>query len=622
MAEQQLPEQRRLAWHYLAHSEIGLVRKNNQDSGLVSPRMLMVADGMGGAAAGDLASAVAVDTMIGIDQRLAGPPPPESAQPETARPETASPESDRPESDRPETADALELLAAGISAANTRIADLVATDYALEGMGTTLTAVVLDGADVSLAHIGDSRAYLFRNGELAQLTHDHSWVQSLIDDGKISESEAATHPHRSLLLKVLNGQPANEPDLSTVPLLPGDRLMLCSDGLCGFVEDAEIAAAMAGTDREQAMERLVAAAHAAGGLDNITVILADLVAADVTPAAVATANEEQLPPPAGSRPETTNPSQARQSGAPDAAPASGDADRPGDATASEDGESTGVGESTGDTGEITAAVGRARVITLGDVSTEILGAAAEHDLVADEEAIRQHVADREAGELDDDDEYDDYEADDEDRYAPQAPAKRRWRRPLIITVALVLIIGAAAAVGYSWTRTQYYVGAKNADVAIFQGLSQSVPGLRLSRVYEVQDLQLADLPAYYQGLVRATIDTGTLDSARATVAQLRETAARCATPPPSTTPTSPKASPTSKKPTGKSSPGKKPTTKSSPGKKSTSKKPTTKTSPTAKQKSPAAKPTGSATPQTSRPTPNSPSQTATTTGQLPQSGRC
>src|SRR5690606_5879632 len=126
------------------------------------------------------------------------------------------------------------------------------------------------------AHIGDSRAYLFRDGVLEQLTHDHSWVQSLVDEGKISTEEAAVHPHRSLLVKVLNGQPAADPDLTRVPVRSGDRLLFCSDGLCGLVEDDQIAAAIAEPDLEAGMRRMVDLALAEGGIDNITVIVAEV----------------------------------------------------------------------------------------------------------------------------------------------------------------------------------------------------------------------------------------------------------------------------------------------------------------------------------------------------------
>ncbi|SDS61474.1 PP2C family protein-serine/threonine phosphatase [Microlunatus soli] len=620
MADQQTPEQHPLAWDYLAHSEVGLVRKNNQDSGLVSARLLMVADGMGGAAAGDLASAVAVDTMAAIDRGLddtdntlehpedvaeelrradlendqssehadhspdegeQAPEPVEGHETEhlpahAAPDDSPSTSTTNEEGTAPAGGDRLQQLAAGISAANTRIADLVSTDYSLEGMGTTVTAAVLDGDRIGLAHIGDSRGYLFRDSELEQLTHDHSWVQSLIDDGKISEEEAAAHPHRSLLLKVLNGQPANEPDLSTVPLQVGDRLLLCSDGLCGFVEDVDIADALDGTSREEAMRLLVDAAHAAGGLDNITIIIADLIDADSTADRAAVTERDQHDD--DQRPE---PGSVHQVSGPGAA-------------------------------------------------TQVLGAAAEHDIAADEEEIRQRAADRDADDADDDEdeEYDEYlvepgdDSDDEARYAPQPPAKGRWRRPLLLTLVVLLIIGAAAAAGFAWTRTQYYVGADKSQVAIFQGLNESVPGIPLSRVYEVQQLRLADLPAYYQGMVRETIDTDGLDSARATVEQLRATAARCAESQPSTDPADPSGSPTaspktSPTSTSKSTASAKPTGKQTskpPAKTTSPKSPSTKSPST---KSPSTKPTS-----TGATTSASPTAGPTTNGQLPGGEKC
>src|SRR5215210_1767053 len=256
-----------LTLRFASHSEIGLVRKNNQDSGYASRHLLVVADGMGGAAAGDLASAVAIQTISQID----APTPADQM---------------------------LDVLARALHEANDRIADLVEADYALEGMGTTVTGALFDGHELGLAHIGDSRAYLFRDGSLERLTHDHSWVQSLVDDGKIDEAEAAVHPHRSLLLKVLNGQPVNEPDLTRLALAVGDRLLFCSDGLCGLVDDATIAEALRDADLDTALHRLVAEARAEGGIDNITVILADVVESEGTSGAVVlgAAAERGLPP--------------------------------------------------------------------------------------------------------------------------------------------------------------------------------------------------------------------------------------------------------------------------------------------------------------------------------------
>ena len=234
-----------LALRYLAHSEVGLVRKNNQDSAYVSPTMLVVADGMGGAAAGDLASAVAIRELRAADATLTG--------------------------------DAMtQALTDAIERARVSMNELVQADPALDGMGSTVCGAMFDGEQFALANIGDSRAYRYRDGELSRLTRDHSWVQTLVDDGRITEAEALEHPHRSLILKVVNGQPQHRPDLEFTDAQPGDRLLICSDGLCGLVTDPAIAAHMDG-DRAKVMVDLVELAHAAGAHDNITIILADVV---------------------------------------------------------------------------------------------------------------------------------------------------------------------------------------------------------------------------------------------------------------------------------------------------------------------------------------------------------
>lgn len=233
-----------LAWSALAHSEIGLVRKDNQDSGYVSDTMVMVADGMGGAAAGDLASAVVVTELARADTQ---PPTDPVTELETA-----------------------------VERANEVLAAVVEQDPSCDGMGTTLCGGILSGDDLTIVHIGDSRGYLYRAGRLRRLTHDHSYVQSLIDQGKLSEDEALDHPHRSLLLRVLNGQRYSAPEYFSQTLQAGDRLMFCSDGLCGLVTDSVIAGLIATADPTQALEQLIAAAHLASGSDNITIILADV----------------------------------------------------------------------------------------------------------------------------------------------------------------------------------------------------------------------------------------------------------------------------------------------------------------------------------------------------------
>lgn len=244
-----------------AHSEIGLVRSNNQDSAYTSPSMIVVADGMGGAAAGDLASSVAIRELQAADRQNAD--------------------------ERLANDQMLEAMGGALAKANDGLADLVAWDHALEGMGSTVCGAMFSGTQLGVAHIGDSRGYLLRDGKLIQFTHDHSWVQSLVDQGKLAPEEMATHPHRSLLMKVLNGQPTHSPDLFVVDVQRGDRLLFCSDGLSGMVSDQRISQLLR-SDKplEQIVKNLTRAAHAGGGTDNITLVVADVVDFDPRLAAV------------------------------------------------------------------------------------------------------------------------------------------------------------------------------------------------------------------------------------------------------------------------------------------------------------------------------------------------
>jgi PPM family protein phosphatase len=234
-----------LALRYSATSDVGRVRKNNQDSGFASERLLVVADGMGGAAAGDLASAETVKIL----RRLYG------AEPD----------------------DILGALAGAVQRANDRLGEIIDDDPSVEGMGTTVTALMFDGDTVGMAHIGDSRAYLLRGGSLQQLTQDHTFVQGLVDEGRITAVEARTHPHRSLLLRALDGRHDAEPDLTTFEARPGDRLLVCSDGLCGYVDDAAIERELGQGTPDSAALALLQLALDAGGPDNITCVVGDVV---------------------------------------------------------------------------------------------------------------------------------------------------------------------------------------------------------------------------------------------------------------------------------------------------------------------------------------------------------
>ncbi len=234
-----------LSLRFSAVSDVGRTRKKNDDSGYVGPHLVMVADGMGGAPAGDVASAVAVQTVSRLDA-----PPPD---------------------------DLLEALAGAVHRANDRLAELIEDDSALEGMGTTLTAVLFDGQHIGVAHLGDSRGYLWHDGELLRLSRDHTWVQSLIDEGRISEDDAKVHSHRSLLLKVLDGRHDNDPDLDVYDVEAGDRILLCSDGLSGFVDHERLQRVVSIGTADSVTHELLQLALEASSTDNITVVVADVV---------------------------------------------------------------------------------------------------------------------------------------------------------------------------------------------------------------------------------------------------------------------------------------------------------------------------------------------------------
>lgn len=234
---------------YAAISDRGVVRQGNQDSVFAGAHFIAVADGMGGMAAGDLASAIVINTVARLDV----PPPADSVVDE---------------------------LADAVADANRAIRRAVADDPQKEGMGTTLTALWFDGEWFNLVHIGDSRAYRLREGGFEQITVDDTYVQMLVDEGRITAEEAERHPQRSLLLRAL-GASEVEPAFQTIKGVPGDRLLLCSDGLSGPVSDADIANTLRNAaSPQEAAETLVQQALDAGAPDNVTVLIADVVSED------------------------------------------------------------------------------------------------------------------------------------------------------------------------------------------------------------------------------------------------------------------------------------------------------------------------------------------------------
>ena len=237
----------KLALDFVAVSDRGLVRANNEDSAYAGPHLLVLADGMGGHAAGEVASQLMVEHLEHLDRD-------------------------------PEDADMLALLGAAAEDGNAAIEASVAEHPEQAGMGTTLTATMFNGHELGLIHVGDSRGYLLRKGELRQLTVDDTFVQSLVDGGRLAPEDVSSHPQKSLILKAYTGR-AVEPHLELIEVKPGDRVLLCSDGLSDPVTQQTIQLALGDGTPEMAANRLIELALRSGGPDNVTVVVAEVVEA-------------------------------------------------------------------------------------------------------------------------------------------------------------------------------------------------------------------------------------------------------------------------------------------------------------------------------------------------------
>ncbi len=230
----------------IGETHVGLVRPDNQDSAFVGPTCMLVADGVGGGAAGEVASATAAYAVAASALMHAG-------------------------------VDPATVLREGVMLAQAQIRAGVAADPAREGMATTLTAVCTDGTGFVLAHLGDSRGYVFRHGELTRVTRDHTYVQDLVDEGRLDEAGVAEHPWRNVVLRSVNGSEDALPDLLALTLEPGDRILLASDGLTDLVEESVIEQVLGTRDDDDAASALVAAALGRGGRDNVTCVVATVI---------------------------------------------------------------------------------------------------------------------------------------------------------------------------------------------------------------------------------------------------------------------------------------------------------------------------------------------------------
>ncbi|MEU7827073.1 protein phosphatase 2C domain-containing protein [Catellatospora sp. NPDC049133] len=232
-----------LSLHAVARTDAGLVRENNEDSAFAGRRFVAVADGVGGSPSGEVASRIVIETLAPLEQ------------------------DDRHGAD---------VLLAELAVANRRIREAIEAEPAIDGMGTTLTAVLLGPDDATLLHVGDSRAYLVRGGRLRQLTVDDTLVQAMVERGLLAPEEVRHHPHRSIITQAVQGREFT-PTVIALTLEIGDRLLLCSDGLSDIVTDEALGEVLGGyTDAEAIADRLIKLALAAGAPDNVTVVVADV----------------------------------------------------------------------------------------------------------------------------------------------------------------------------------------------------------------------------------------------------------------------------------------------------------------------------------------------------------
>lgn len=420
-----------LSLRFAAGSHKGMIREGNEDSGYAGPRLLAIADGMGGQAAGEVASSEVISTIVTLDDDIPG-------------------------------SDILTSLGTAVRRANDQLRVMVEEDPQLEGMGTTLTALLWTGQRLGLVHVGDSRAYLLRDGLLTQITQDHTWVQRLVDEGRITEEEATTHPQRSLLMRALGSGEHVEPDLSIREVRVGDRYLICSDGLSGVVSHQTLEDTLAGYQApNETVQELIQLALRGGGPDNITCIVADVLDVDDsdtlagqlndTPVVVGAVADSQLPisdprhlqTPAGRASELGRTPPPQQTG-----PA-GSFGPPG-------------------SGDLTNA-GPAPLGSFGS--------------------------------------FDDADLD-------KPVKKRKWLKRSVILVVVLGVLGGGLYAGYRWTQTQYYVGAKDQHVAVYQGIDQKLAWIDLSKVKRDRpEIELKYLPSYQRDQVEATIAMSSLGQA-------------------------------------------------------------------------------------------------------------
>ncbi|EMY35426.1 protein phosphatase 2C [Arthrobacter crystallopoietes BAB-32] len=480
-----------LVLRYAARSDVGKSRSKNDDSAYAGQHLAVVADGMGGHAGGDVASASTVLDLIHLDR--------------TGHEDPAN------------------VLADEIQTANSILSELVQTSPKLAGMGTTVTALLLHDGQLEFAHIGDSRAYRLKNGVFEQVSVDHTFVQRLIDEGRLRPEEADVHPHRNVLMRVLGDVDASpELDLASHPAEPGERWLLSSDGLDTVVPDHVIEDAMRYSDSLQdGVDRLVQLTLDGGAPDNVTVVMLEVAEATPEELAEAEALAAQADPEAEDRE-----AEAAAASAGQAVEANNDGGgSPEDAAAP----SPGSGE--GPVAAVRADLIRRELATKPHV---LVGAAALATQTGQIPIVTKHSTERRAAALLTHKAAPAEPTADEDA-EDTPPVRRGWIVPTFLAVMSLLLV-AVLWFGYLWTQTQYFVSQFDGRVAIYNGVSQDIGPIRLSRLDTAYNIPLQSLPLYQQQRLDSGIAARDLEHAETIVEELRITSRRnCPEPVPAAT---------------------------------------------------------------------------------------
>lgn len=528
-------------------SDVGTVRSNNQDSSFAGERLIAICDGMGGHAGGDTASTIAIRSLAHIEQS----------------------------GTKNDVASIASMMETSVMAAHDAIVGKAKRERTLAGMGTTVTAVGLVSGHWVITHIGDSRAYLLRDGKIRRMTQDHSYVQHLIDTGRISEAEARNHPQRNVVMRVLGDFDIDpHPDIAILTAKPTDRWLLCSDGLSGVLEDDTLEQMLATvSDEEECAQQLVAMALKAGSTDNVTAVIADATLAldassfdlpHQTPivGGAASSNLEAIADiikePVASSPalrlgkqspaqraaaltryaadkgsDDGDPGQyppaIQQLVSPDASNGNGtyDTDAQSDQPArksrhrhtkhSDDASPSG---SKGDTDK-----GSGNIVHVAQPSA----VRDENDNKANMDTGEIPVVKKKDGRV---------SADPNDPEVARAirrehlRVRREERRKhnrgrIAVIIAFIIALGALLGVGfgaYRWSQTKYYVGTSDGTVAIYQGVNTNLFSLPLSHKVESTDIKLTNLPQSWNDALDEGIAVDTLAEARSHVTMIRKEA--------------------------------------------------------------------------------------------------